>query len=291
MKKTSLLIGRGTIAVNCLSVLNEQNELPKIIICDSKDDGTDSWSLSLFKKATELGFIENKNLFRQTRVNKPDFIEKLKKIAPDIDIIFSIQPYAIFRMPFISLAKMYVVNLHFAPLPKLRGVVPCSWAFIDKLKTMGVTLHLIQDEGVDNGPIIFQKLFPITEKDTAFTLYEKCVENGTQLFSDSLDNILTKHIDPKEQEASQVTYHPMNEFPFDKQELTTNMTVVEGIAFAKARIFPIFQTPFVTINGEKIHFDKIDKYTSEEKISKPKKVGENYIIPLQDGSVQIHPVQ
>ncbi len=286
----TLLIGRGTIAVNCLETLHKANALPRIIICDSKDDGTDSWTRSLFKKAKELGYIEGQNLFKETKVNKSEFIKNLKKAAPDLDIIFSVQPYAIFRMPFISLAKKYVVNLHFAPLPKLRGVSPCSWAFLDNLKTMGVTLHLIQDTGVDNGPIIFQKLFPIKEEDTAWSLFQKCITNGTELFKNTLKDILTENVNPKEQKQSEVTYHPMHEFEFEKQEITADMTVNEAIRFAKARIFPVFQTPYVTVGGKQVHFDSIKEY-NKKTVSKPKQDGTHYIIPLQDGCVLVSSVE
>ena len=152
-----LLIGRGAVAINGLERLCGMGMRPVCVICDTHDDGKDTWTLSLLKRAKALGYKEHVNLFRERKVNTDQFIETIHNKFPNIDIIFSLQPYAIFRKPFISLAKRYVVNLHFAPLPKLRGVAPCSWAFIDGVKHMGVTFHLIEDFGVDDGPIIAQK--------------------------------------------------------------------------------------------------------------------------------------
>lgn len=285
MKKT-LLLGRGTIAVNCLNILNERHQLPRVVICDTKDSGQDTWTKSLYKRAQELGFIDGQNLFRETKVNKAEFIDTLKKTCPEIDIIFSIQPYAIFRMPFIQLARDYVVNMHFAPLPKLRGVAPCSWAFIDGLDTMGVTLHLIQDEGIDNGPIIFQKLFPITQKDTAWTLHNRCVQEGTQLFQNHIASILSTDITPEPQVENDMTYHPMQAFDFQKQELMPEMMVAQALAFVRSRIFPPIQMPYIVYEGRTIYIKNITRSRSTTKTI-IKKTETEYIIPLQDGCVKI----
>lgn len=251
MNKNIVLIGRGTIAVNSLNILSKKNYLPKIIICDSQDQGVDGWTKSLFKRAIELGYKEEKNLFKERKVNKPEFINKLKKVCSKIDIILSVQPYAIFKKSFIELANDYIVNLHFAPLPKLRGVAPCSWAFIDGLKRMGVTLHLIQDEGIDNGPIIFQKLFPIKETDNAWTLFQKCVKNGTRLFEQNIEKIINNKINPFPQDEKKATYHPMGEFDYSNLEINFNQNVNTVFNFVRSRIFPPFQLPYFYYRNKK----------------------------------------
>jgi len=268
MNKNILLIGKGTIAVNCLSILKETNNLPKIIICDSNDLGKDTWTKSLFKKAKELGFVENKNLFRETKVNKPEFIEKIRKTESKIDIIFSIQPKAIFKIPFINLARDYVVNLHFAPLPKLRGVAPCSWAFLDGLKEMGVTLHLIEDEGIDNGPIIFQKLFPIRESDNAWTLFNKCIKYGTELFKKNLNKILNNEINPVPQNEKKATYHPQGELDFSDLAVDLNKNVDEVFNFIRSRIFPPLQLPYFIYKNRQIFILDVKKLDVEKKYKK-----------------------
>jgi methionyl-tRNA formyltransferase len=254
-----ILIGRGTIAVNYLNILCHNGYFPVGIICDMNDDGTDTWTKSLFKRAKALGYKEGVSVFKNRRVNSEEFIKMLKQRFPDIDIIFSVQPYAIFQMPFIKLAKRYVVNLHFAPLPKLRGVAPCSWAFIDGLKTMGVTLHLIEDTGIDNGPIIAQKTFPITEVDTAWTLFNKCVTFGTALFTKHMTRIIQGNFTAKKQNEKIFTYHSKHEFDFDDMEIDPGGTADTVLAFARARIFPPFQLPYVRVNNTRLYITHIQK--------------------------------
>lgn len=286
--KHTLLIGRGTIAVNCLDILDTLKELPKIIICDSQDTGKDTWTKSLYKRAKELGYKEDINLFKETRVNKPEFIEKIKVTGIVIDIIFSIQPYAIFREPFISLARDYVVNLHMAPLPKLRGVSPIPWAFIDNLEEMGVTLHLIQNAGVDNGPIIFQVKFPIKDKDNSWTLFQKCVNNGTQLFAKHVKQIINGDINPQPQDESEVTYHPIGEMDFSQLEINLNQDITTVFNFIRSRIFPIFQLPYIIYNGKKIRIKDVHKQSktldSEIMFRKGK-----YYIPYESGTLVLEP--
>lgn len=248
--KNILLIGKGTIAVNCLEILEKVKILPKVIICDSGDSGKDDWAKSLYKRAKEMGFRENINLFRLTKVNDSDFIGKIKKFK--IDIIFSIQPRAIFKKSFIALAKDYVVNLHMAPLPKLRGMSPCSWAILDNLKEMGVTLHLIEDEGIDNGPIIFQRKFPISDSDTAWSLFNKCVEYGTELFREKVIKIINNEFEKKEQNEKDVIYHKAGELNFADLEVNLNQKVEDASKFIRSRIFPPFQMPRVKYENKLI---------------------------------------
>ena len=48
-----------------------------------------------------------------------------------------------------------ILNLHISYLPYNRGSHPNFWAFFDNTPS-GVTIHQI-DEGIDTGPILYQK--------------------------------------------------------------------------------------------------------------------------------------
>ena len=255
--KNILLLGRGTIAVNCLKIFKQNKVLPKIIICDSQDDGIDTWSKSLYKQKKKIGYKEGVNLFRQTKVNDPLFIKRLKKKKILIDIIFSVQPKAIFKNDFIELAGEHIFNLHFAPLPKLRGVQTSSWAIIDGLKSMGVTIHLITKKGVDDDPIVYQKLFPIRKNDTARTLYDKCVDHGTGLLKNVLSKLLLNKFTSKPQDHTAATYHALNEFDYSDLTVPENQTIEQTSRFIRSRIFPPLQRPFFYFDDEKIFINEV----------------------------------
>ena len=48
------------------------------------------------------------------------------------------------------------LNLHTAPLPKYRGLMPTFWAMLNGETNTAVSVFLV-DEGIDSGPIYVQK--------------------------------------------------------------------------------------------------------------------------------------
>jgi len=87
----------------------------------------------------------------------------------------------------------------------------------------GVTLHVI-DDGIDTGPIIDQKLFEIDADETAFSLYQKYIERGIELFQ-------------------------RNIYP-SKAELSTKMTWQQIDRFVRAYYFPVYQ--FASFQGRPV---------------------------------------
>lgn len=254
-----LLIGRGTIAVNGAELLSRRGYKPKVIVCDTDDTGTDSWTKSLYKYAVVSGYADGSTVFRQRSVNKPEFLTMLKDRFPGLDLILSLQPLCIFRLPFIGLAKRGVVNLHFAPLPKLRGVSPCSWIFLDGLETGGVTLHRIEDEGIDNGPVIARQLFPIGPQDSAWTVFQTCVRTGTDLLGKTLDRILAYDLAGLPQDEQAATYHPLHQLDFSKTDVDLTQPAGKILAFIKALTFPPYQMPTILVNGISTRIIRVEK--------------------------------
>ena len=79
-------------------------------------------------------------------------------------------------------------------MPFNRGAHPNFWSFIDNTPS-GVTIHEI-DEGIDTGPIIYQKKFDIDIlKDNFLTFrktYSFLFREVEELFEKNLKNILEK---------------------------------------------------------------------------------------------------
>merc|ERR1719409_665539 len=143
-----VLIGDGSMAARGLALLKSLPgiEVP-LVIADAADPGVDSWRLSLVKAARSLGYTIGENLVQPKFPHSRAVLEKLGELKPTL--IISLQCRKIMRMPFIKTANV-VVNCHNAPLPLLRGCDPFAWAIHDGLRQMGVTLHQVLDEGIDN---------------------------------------------------------------------------------------------------------------------------------------------
>jgi methionyl-tRNA formyltransferase len=95
------------------------------------------------------------------RVNASDFLETLRRRRPDL--LVSVGANQIFRRPLIDLAPRGCLNVHSALLPRNRGLMPTFWALKHGETETGVSVFFV-DEGIDTGPIVVQRRFPIRER-------------------------------------------------------------------------------------------------------------------------------
>ena len=128
--------------------------------------------------------IENDiQVFQPEKVRKPEFVETLKQLTPDVIIVAAfgqLLPQSVLDIP-----PCGVINLHPSLLPKYRGAAPIQWALINGEKETGVTLMLL-DVGEDTGDIICMERIPIRVEDTAETLHEQLADIGARLLMEVL---------------------------------------------------------------------------------------------------------
>src|SRR5690606_350001 len=65
----------------------------------------------------------------------------------------------IYRDEILALKDFRLFNFHPALLPRNQGKYPLFWAILNGDARQGITCHQIT-RGIDEGPIVFQKLFP-----------------------------------------------------------------------------------------------------------------------------------
>jgi len=101
--------------------------------------------------------------------------------------------------PFLECFPNRVINLH----PALPGKYPGTHSIARALQDFqaglitetGVMVHLVPDEGVDNGPVLDWRAVPILPTDTLETLEERVHTVEHELLVSTLKNlILKKHI-------------------------------------------------------------------------------------------------
>jgi methionyl-tRNA formyltransferase len=80
----------------------------------------------------------------------------------------------IFPPEFISAARL-CLNVHGTLLPMYRGARTLNWVIEEGETESGVTVHRV-DAGVDTGPILLQRAFPVSRFDTGASLYRKTLE-------------------------------------------------------------------------------------------------------------------
>ena len=104
-----------------------------------------------------------------------------------------------------------IINLHISCLPWNRGAHPNFWSFYDGSPS-GVTIHII-DEGIDTGPIIYQKNISFTTGENTFVkTYNRLISEVENLFLDHLNDILLQKF-PIIKQNQFGTFHLISDLP------------------------------------------------------------------------------
>ena len=127
------------------------------------------------------------------------------------DFIVSFGYRHIIRPPLLKRINCPILNLHISLLPYNRGAHPNFWSFYDETPA-GVTIHLI-DEGLDTGPIIFQRRVHFKEDEATFAqTYSRLKTEIENLFLENLEKIIegTWHSSPQ---IGHGTEHKVKDLP------------------------------------------------------------------------------
>jgi len=112
-----------------------------------------------------------------------EIVIQMKKESIDFIVLAGymkiLPPYLVKQFP------NNILNVHPSLLPSFKGKQGIKDTFTYGAKVGGVTIHFVNDK-MDNGPIILQEAFPITEKDTLESLTTKIHEIEYRLFSEAI---------------------------------------------------------------------------------------------------------
>jgi len=116
-------------------------------------------------------------------INDDENIQILKEIEPDLILVMGWSQ--LLENEIIKIPKLGVIGSHPTELPKYRGRAPLTWTIIKNLKESALTFFYI-DEGIDDGDILDQRKFNISDEDDANSLYEKMTTLGKEMLLDNL---------------------------------------------------------------------------------------------------------
>ncbi|MGM0471630.1 MAG: formyltransferase family protein, partial [Bacillota bacterium] len=88
-----------------------------------------------------------------TNVNSSEFINLL--IKEEIDLVVSVSATQIFNSEVLTTPRYGCINIHSAPLPRYRGMMPNFWQMYHDEEYSVLTIHQMSDE-LDRGEIIHQ---------------------------------------------------------------------------------------------------------------------------------------
>lgn len=186
-------------------------------------------------------------LFDHEQVAGAEGPDRLRALDLDLGIL-AWWPF-ILRPEVLQTTRLGFLNLHPSLLPHGRGKDPNFWALVDGTP-FGVTLHFV-DEGVDTGPIAFQRELSISWEDTGATLYERARTAIVELFRENLPRILAGDIPAWPQDADRATFHRRRDLePRSQIDLDATYTARELLNLLRARTFEPFPAVRFTEGGE-----------------------------------------
>lgn len=92
---------------------------------------------------------------------------------------------------FVEKYRMRILNIHPSLLPSFPGLNAQNQAIKYGVRVSGCTVHIVE-EGVDTGPILFQKAVPVYESDTTETLSARILKWEHIIYPKAINLYLTK---------------------------------------------------------------------------------------------------
>jgi methionyl-tRNA formyltransferase len=120
-------------------------------------------------------------------INSIEGLAMLDKAQPDL--ILSIRYGVILKNAAISSARIGVLNLHSGLLPNYRGVMATFWAMLNGEKTIGTTLHYIDDANIDTGDIVDTTTMKVDSSRSYLSHVLELYQQGSNLMANTVNKI------------------------------------------------------------------------------------------------------
>ncbi len=172
----------------CLEFLLSRENIKIMKIYSFESDG-------YFDFHDKIKSIASKNNieFSTEKITKDELLYQKEKGA---DFIFC-AGYA-YRIPVENLPDIKAVNIHPSLLPNGRGPWPLPWVILNDEKTAGVTAHKLSEK-IDEGDIILQKEFSVSENEDYFSLEAKMTETALKITKELFENFNFTYSNSKKQ--------------------------------------------------------------------------------------------
>lgn len=157
-----------------------------------------------FDSVAELAASKNIPVYVPEDINHPLWVDKIKKMQPDI--IFSFYYRDMVKSDILDIPSAGCFNLHGSLLPAYRGRCPINWVLVNGETETGVTLHHMTPKP-DDGDIVGQEKVSIEDADTALTLHRKCKVAAAALLDSVLPDIVAGKAERTPQDNTKASYY------------------------------------------------------------------------------------
>lgn len=179
-------------------------------------------------------------------LRRPEAVAELRELAPEVIVVCAFGQ--LLRRPVLEVPPRGVLNVHPSLLPRHRGASPIPAAILAGDEETGVTIMLM-DEGMDTGPLLSQRRFPISPFDTTGSLSEKLSLLAAELLLETLPRWLRGELTPQPQDDSLATVTR----PLRKEDGAIDWTRPARELWLQVRAYNPWPGAFTALDGELLH--------------------------------------
>ncbi|MGD8982820.1 MAG: methionyl-tRNA formyltransferase [Desulfobacteraceae bacterium] len=151
----------------------------------------------------ELAIAHQIEVLQPQKVSDDHFCDQIREMEPDMAIVVAFGQ--ILKKNLLTIPGWGVINIHASLLPKHRGAAPIQWTILNGESKTGLTV-MRMDEGLDTGPILFQKEVPILEDETAGQLHDRLSQLAGQVIIEALSHMTKTQVREIPQDDSLASY-------------------------------------------------------------------------------------
>jgi natural product biosynthesis luciferase-like monooxygenase protein len=163
--------------------------------------------------------------------------------AEPFDHLFSITHLALIPEDVLRLPRRGAINFHDGPLPDYAGLFTPAWALLRGAQRYGVTWHAIE-AGIDEGSILAQQMFDLSDEETSLSLNTRCFEAGLTAFGELVDQLAVGRVERTPQDLTRREYFGKHARPSGGGVLDWQRPAAELHALVRALDFGPYPNQF-----------------------------------------------
>lgn len=136
-------------------------------------------------KQSKINFFNTRNIMSEQSLNF------LRQQEPDLIITLVHQ---IIKQPLIEMPRVGILNIHPGLLPEFRGIQPYFWALSEGFAESGVSIHWIENESVDSGPLVAKASYRVKSGMSVHLNYYLTALCAAQVLPRCVDVLSNDHI-------------------------------------------------------------------------------------------------
>jgi methionyl-tRNA formyltransferase len=126
--------------------------------------------------------------------NAPEFVAEVE--GRRCDLIVSVACPYILKARLLNLPRLGCINIHHAPLPRYKGMMPTFWQMYHGEATAGLTIHTMSEK-IDEGAALLQEELPIEPGETLDHLIRRSKRHAAHCLARVLRDIAGNSVSKK----------------------------------------------------------------------------------------------